>query len=177
MYHFLLFIVILIYIYEFVIYIAKVKQNYIQKRANLSKENFNNNNLLKYGFYPSNYGDNLNYYLNPPLYSMDKNIKRVKPVGTMEDLYENPGLFIKLTDQYPNKRKDLPSYWKCQRSWFDCTSHLPYDLDSYYNKNEDSISEERTISEGNIVSEENIMPQRANVIKNLIDTSVFEHPF
>ena len=147
MYHFLLFLIILIYIYEFNIFTKKTKLKYINKlNLNKNKEPFTTNNLLKYGFYPSNYGENLNYYLEPPLYSKDKDIKRVKPVGTIEDLYENPGLFVKLTDKYPNKRKDLPSYWKCQRSWFDCTSHLPYDLDNYYDKDK-SISEETLISE------------------------------
>ncbi len=147
MYHFLLFLIILIYIYEFNIFTKKTKLKYLNKQnMNKNKESFTTNNLLKYGFYPSNYGENLNFYLEPPLYSKDKDIKRVKPVGTIEDLYENPGLFVKLIDKYPNKRKDLPSYWKCQRSWFDCTSHLPYDLDNYYDEDK-SISEQTLISQ------------------------------
>ena len=185
MYHFLLFLIILIYVYEFSIYIKKTKQKYLNKQhqnlnQNQNKESFTTNNLLKYGFYPSNYGENLNYYLQPKLYSKDKNIKRVKPVGTIEDLPENPGLFIKLTDQYPNKRKNLPSYWKCQRSWYDCTSHLPYDLDNYYDKDKSiSISEEEVpISEEEVPISENITmsnqgSKRIDLLKKLVNIPIF----
>jgi len=141
MYHFLIFIVILIYIYETIKHIKNINKELLNKNnltsrtqsdQHNSKEKFTSEVTLKYGFHPSNYDEWLNYYLDPPLYSKTKNIINVNPVGTMEDIYDNPGLFVEQTDKLPAKRRDIPIGWKCQRPWMECQSHLPYDLYEYY---------------------------------------------
>lgn len=166
--YFLLYVIILIYVYEYwkSIKITKI-ETFQNKKNNIEsgKESENDDSMIlseesinykpsfaKYGFIPSDYADYSNYTLNPEITRINKikdesskNNKSNEEINNelneqqnnkilssiyapnyVSDPHYNTNLDIPLTDKYYKNRRYIPQYWKCQRHWFECHSHLPW---------------------------------------------------
>jgi len=59
------------------------------------------------------------------------NPNKIYTTADITDAYPNPRLSKELTDTYPG-REYLDADWKCQRPWFDCTSHQTSNIFTFY---------------------------------------------
>jgi hypothetical protein len=112
---FLIFVILLIFIYEFSKRIKYLESDTIEK--------FESNPLSNMYYMPSNFSDGYLNNLNVKDISKDLGVKRsinqVK-AATQED---PPGEFFKPLD-VSLFRKDLPKWTLCQRPWIECYTYL-----------------------------------------------------
>jgi hypothetical protein len=127
MIYFLLFILVLIGMYE----INKI----INKTSSLIPyiENFKLVNNLEGGYVydryttlPSNWNDNLEYNLNPNEYRK-RFFYNQNPVQPHNIDIENDGIltYTNFTKQTYPSLNNRPLDWKCQRPWFECAFYPP----------------------------------------------------
>ena len=117
--------ILIIYVYEYYKYISRITKQHLFTRDtfinNPTSQSSDNDIYVTYNLNPHNVIDYSEYYLDPPLYSKNKDIKQTAPVRTVSHIPRNRGLKTKLTDKFPKDRRKLPMDWKCQRPWYICT--------------------------------------------------------
>lgn len=106
---FLLYIIIIIFIYE--------RWNTIKSIINKKED-----------FLPSNFANNSEKYLEPPILKLEelKDTKNMYAMSYLEDPLPNPTFDKKLEEKQYLMRRDIPIDWHCEREWFECHSHLPF---------------------------------------------------
>jgi hypothetical protein len=144
MFYFIAFLIIIIFFIEtcksiklFDYYKDKFKNtninNTIKKSKSIDLESFDDiKNITKHGYLPSNVGDSSNYQINPKKTSIqelqekyDSGLYKYAPSYESSMVYNN-SYFNPVKDKYIKNRHELPSDWKCQRPWFDCSMKHEY---------------------------------------------------
>lgn len=123
----------------FIIILFYIKYTWNQtKDLEFKKEDFLDQPNLKYGFLPSNYAENSEYHLNPPIIKVkestnnNNNNNSDVPYYAMSYLslqYPNQNLNTELPYQYASdaQYKNPPEDWVCQRSWLECNyQNMPH---------------------------------------------------
>lgn len=133
MIHFLLFILFLIGLYEIKKIISKT---YDYKEHFRLVDNLEGGYLHdRYSTLPSNWNQNLEYHLKPPLHDRKKKFININSIEPHNIDLENDGI---LNYQISNKEKikNRKADWKCQRPWLEC---------AYYPPNLNKISDNYTL--------------------------------
>lgn len=142
MVHFLLFILFLIGLYE-IKKIIELSTNKMVSQVNDYAEHFRNGNkehfrltdnleggyvYNRYSTMPSNWNENLEYHLDPPIHDRKKRFIDANSIKPHNIDLENDGIlnyqnFEK--QKYPRLKKRT-SDWKCQREWSECAYYPPH---------------------------------------------------
>ena len=127
----------------FIIILFYIKYTWNQtKYLEVKKEDFLDQPKLKYGFLPSNYAENSEYHLNPPIIKVkesnnDNNDNDNDNDNEVSDYamsylslqYPNQNLNTELPYQYASdaRYKNPPEDWVCQRPWLECNyQNMPH---------------------------------------------------
>jgi len=141
MIYFLLFVIVLIYIYE-VWKSIKIQIGQYNIKGSKNKEHFNNSNkvkkftpvYIKYGYIPHNVSDFSNNYIEPPIHKLKEITEEdvveeeiVYPNNYQSLPYPNPDLDKPLTSKYYGIEY-TPVDWRCQRDWMECNQSKYKDI-------------------------------------------------
>ena len=119
---FLLFIILLIFIYEFSKRIKYI-ENYNQFEKPNNIEKFTNSSITKRTFLPATFSEQ---YLNDiDIKDISKDLGTKRSINQVKSAYEDdlPKNFFKPLD-VSLFRTDLPKWTKCQRPWNECYTYL-----------------------------------------------------
>lgn len=144
MYHFLIFILLGIVLYEINKIIKKPTQpsNYedFKMLDNLEGGYINQPNALL----PSNWNNNLEFHLNPTLHDLKKRFIDANSIKPYNIDLENDGVLTFSKEKPYPKPKERSADWKCQRPWMEC---------AYYPPHLNKISSAYTLGDQNVFSE------------------------